>query len=120
MKGLLRSVCARVFAIALGWSSGPLLGVAGAAEQNPQLEVGHVRPAQELGVTLAATLVNSVYVPLRFALTTTAAVVGGAVGLLNGGEPDAAAAIWENADGDAFVTPSMIEQRRWPRLGRRR
>lgn len=90
-----------------------------AAEQNPQLEVGPPRPAQQLSITLAATLLNSVYVPLRFALTATAAVAGGCVGLLNGGEPAAAAAVWDNADGEAFITPSMIEQRRWPRLGRR-
>jgi len=91
-----------------------------AAEQNPQLEVGPPRPVRELGATLAATALNSVYVPVRFALTATAAVVGGCVGLINGGDADAAAAVWANADGDAFVTPDMIEHRRWPRLGRSR
>jgi hypothetical protein len=92
----------------------------GAAEQNPQLEVGAAQPAREVGVTLIATAVNSVYVPLRFALTVTAAVLGGWIGLINGGDAGAAAALWDNADGDAFVTPEMIEHRRWPRLGRAR
>jgi len=67
-----------------------------------------------------APALKSVCVRVRFALTAPAAVVVGCVGLINGGDADAAAAVWANADGDAFVTPDMIEHRRWPRLGRSR
>ncbi|GIW44104.1 MAG: hypothetical protein KatS3mg077_1386 [Candidatus Binatia bacterium] len=110
----------RAWTLALLLSGAVSVRPLSAAEQNPQLEVGPPRPAQDLGITLVTSLVNSVYVPARLALTTAAAIVGGFVGLVNGGNLDAAAAIWQTADGDAFVTPSMIEQRRWPRLGPRR
>lgn len=114
----------RRFLVTLGFST--LFGLMAftpplrAAEQNPQLEVGSARPAHELGAAVAATVANSVYVPVRFAMTVGAAVFGGCVALINGGDAEAAAAIWENADGEAFITPSMIEQRRWPRFGRAR
>lgn len=80
-----------------------------AAEQNPQLAGSPARPARDPGGTLPATLANGVYAPLRFAVTVGAAALGGCVVRINGGDPEAAAAVWENTDGEAFFTLGTIE-----------
>ncbi len=95
-----------------GGCGGPCLRPAQAAEQNPQLEIGPARPVHPLSDAIAATLPNRIYVLLRFAFTTAAAVLGGCVAVLNGGNLQVAAAVRESANGETFLTPSMLHIRR--------
>lgn len=89
-----------------------------AAEQNPQLEVREYRPSHEVSNAIAAGMFNVVYVPVRFAVTSVMAGLGGTLGWLNGGDCRSAKAIWENTDGQAYITPRMLERHERVRFGR--
>jgi len=88
-----------------------------AREQDPKIEVGPPRPAQELGVTIGAAAINTVYFPLRLALTLVTAELGGLAGWMTGGEVQSAHAVWNATDGEAYVTPAMLEGRQQLHFG---
>lgn len=89
-----------------------------AAEQNPQREVGPPKPTKDVSIAVAAALFNVVYAPVRFATSTVMAGVGGAIGWLNGGDSESARSIWDNTDGQAFITPAILERREQLRFGK--
>jgi hypothetical protein len=81
-----------------------------AAPQAPQ--VGQVRRAgPDIGFSFAAAAANIVYFPLRFALTVATAHVGGLAAWLNGGDHLTAQTIWASTDGQAYITPDILEGR---------
>ena len=98
--------------VALAWTAPAL-----AREQDPKIEVGPPRTAQELGVTLGAAAINIVYFPLRLALTLVTAELGGVAGWMTGGETQSAHAVWNSTDGEAYVTPAMLEGRQQLHFG---
>jgi len=93
-------------------------GRAWGVEQNPQLELAPVPPAQRAGVSLAAGLLNAVYFPVRLVLTIVTAELGGFTGMMTGGDRQAAWAVWDATEGQAFITPAMLEGRETMRFGR--
>ena len=60
---------------------------------------------------------NIVYVPVRFAITIVTAEVGGLTGWLTGGDRAAAQAVWHSTEGQAYLTPDVIEGRERLRFG---
>lgn len=89
-----------------------------AAEQNPQREVGSGKPSHDVSTAIAAAMFNVGYAPVRLAITSTMGGIGGLIGWLNGGDSESAAAIWDNTDGQAFITPAILEHRGRLRFGR--
>jgi hypothetical protein len=87
------------------------------AGQNPQIEVGPPQPGHDVSIALAAATFNLIYAPVRLALTTVMAGVGGATGWLNGGDYESASALWDSTDGQAFITPTILEGRERLRFG---
>jgi hypothetical protein len=79
-----------------------------AAPQAPVLEQIH-RPGPDVGFSFAAAGANIVYFPVRLAVTTVTAGVGGLAGCLTGGDVLTAGSIWSSTDGQAFITPQMFE-----------
>jgi hypothetical protein len=69
------------------------------------------------GASLAAAVANVVYFPVRFALTVVTAEVGGFVGWMTGGDAGAAHALWQSTEGQAYITPDVIEGRERLRFG---
>jgi hypothetical protein len=101
--------CALIVAVALA-SAIP----ASAAPQGMRVEEVTQHPAEVAGISVAAALVNIVYSPVRFAVTLVTAEVGGLTAWLNGGDRSTAHAVWNLTDGQAFVTPAMLQGReRW-------
>ena len=80
-----------------------------AAEQGVNLEAATLPKGQEAGVSLLAAATNVVYFPMRLAVTTITAPVGGLVGWLNGGDLRSAQAVWNSTDGPAYMTASMLQ-----------
>jgi hypothetical protein len=106
--------CVTIFVAAMA-SAFPAWGM----PQGYQAENVVVHPAQAAGMSLAAAGVNVVYFPLRLGLTIITAGVGGLTGWFTGGNKPAASSVWDLTDGQAFVTPAMLEgQERW-RFGSR-
>ncbi|HVM95386.1 MAG TPA: hypothetical protein VMT89_03305 [Candidatus Acidoferrales bacterium] len=91
-----------------------------AAEQNPQLEVGPARPGRDVGIAVAAAMFNVVYVPARLALTTVMAGLGGVTGWLCGGDYQTSRALLDATDGQAYITPDILEGRERLRFGHSR
>jgi hypothetical protein len=72
----------------------------------------------DAGASLLAALTNIVYFPLRLTITLATAEVGGFTGWLTGGNEAAARAVWQSTDGQAMITPEVIEGREPLRFGR--
>jgi len=105
--------CAIALSIALGWSASVV-----ALPQDPKLEIGPARPAQEVGVSLAAAAINIVYFPARFVVTAVTGGIGGLAAWMTGGDKQSAQAIWNSTEGPAFVTPQILEGRESLHFGR--
>jgi len=105
--------CAIAVGIALGWATS-----IAAMPQNPDLEVAPARPAQEVGVSLAAAAINIVYFPARFVITAVSGGIGGLTAWMTGGDQRSAQAIWNATEGQAFVTPEILEGRERLQFGR--
>ncbi|HVO24927.1 MAG TPA: hypothetical protein VMW56_15000 [Candidatus Margulisiibacteriota bacterium] len=88
-----------------------------AAPQGARLEEVTPHPAQAAGIGLAAALTNTVYFPVRLAMTIATAEVGGITGFLTGGDNVSASAVWNSTEGQGFVTPAILEGRERLRLG---
>ena len=87
-----------------------LLGTttAWAAPQAPVIEAPRVQ-AKDVGYSLGAAAVNVVYFPVRLAVTTLTAAAGGFTGFMIGGDLEAATAIWDSTDGQAYITPEILD-----------
>ncbi|MCK6556663.1 hypothetical protein L6Q96_19115 [Candidatus Binatia bacterium] len=96
--------------VAIAALSALVLGTttAWAAPQAPIIEPPHVQ-AKDVGYSLGAAAVNVVYFPVRLAVTTLTAAAGGFTGFMIGGDPEAAAAIWDSTDGQAYITPEILD-----------
>ncbi len=81
-----------------------LLGAGARAQEAAPIQRSH-----SPGLAAAATLINVVYVPVRFALTAVGAVLGGFTGFITFGDKAAAEAIWGLTDGSMVITPEMLE-----------
>lgn len=88
-----------------------------AVEQSPKLEEGHLHPAQAVGVSLLAAAANLIYFPARLALTIATAEAGGIAGWMTGGDQRSAGALWDATEGQAFLTPAILEGRERLRFG---
>ena len=95
-----------------------LLGVlpAWAAPQGLQLETAP-RPAQAAGYSIAAAAANVVYFPLRLTVTMITAELGGFTGWMTGGNRPSARAVYGLTEGQAFITPGVLEGRETLRFG---
>lgn len=81
-----------------------------AATRPPSLGIG---AAESVG----GMLWNAVFFPLRLAVGSAGAFVGGVAGAMSGGDQRAAAGIWNvTTDGSYFLTPETMEGRRRVRL----
>jgi hypothetical protein len=89
---------------------------ASAAPQAPQLEPPP-RPAQAAGFSLAAAGANIFYFPARFALTVVMAELGGLTGAMTGGDSRSARAVCNLTQGQAFITPGVLEGHEALRFG---
>jgi hypothetical protein len=88
-----------------------------AASQGARLDGVTSHPAEAAGMSLLAASANVVYFPLRLALTTLTAGVGGITGWLTGGDKAAAESVWESTAGQAFITPQILQGRERLRFG---
>jgi hypothetical protein len=77
----------------------------------PQAVEAEEGPPPNAGASLAAALCNVVYFPLRFAITVVTAEVGGFTGWMTGGDRAAAHAVWQSTEGQAYITPDVLEGR---------
>lgn len=101
--------CALIVGAALGGAV-PAWGVPQFAR--PDEVTAH--PAQAAGFSVAAAASNTVYFPLRLSLTIITAGAGGLTGWLTGGDAASARAVWNLTDGQAYITPAMLDGReRW-------
>jgi len=87
-----------------------------AAPQAPMLEQIS-RPGPDIGFSFAAAGMNIVYFPVRLAVTSVTAGVGGLAAFLSGGDYMTADSIWGSTDGQAYVTPQILEGRERLRFG---
>ncbi len=81
------------------------------APQGVRLEEVTPHPAQAAGIGLAAALTNTVYFPVRLAVTIATAEVGGLTGFFTGGDNVSASAVWNSTNGQGFITPAILEGR---------
>ena len=81
------------------------------AQQGARLEEVTPHPAQAAGISLGAALTNVVYFPLRLAVTIATAEVGGLTGFFTGGDAASASSVWSSTNGQAFITPAILEGR---------
>jgi hypothetical protein len=81
------------------------------APQGSRLEDVIPHPAQAAGISLGAALVNTVYFPVRLAVTVLTAEVGGFTGFFTGGDNASARSVWNSTNGQAFITPDILEGR---------
>jgi hypothetical protein len=109
----------KVISVVVVWAALVCTSVVWAAEQNPQREVGSGKPSHDVSIAIAAALFNVGYVPVRLAITSTMGSLGGLVGWINGGDLESATSIWDNTEGQAFITPAILEHRDRLRFGRR-
>ena len=65
----------------------------------------------------SAAAFNTVFTPIRFAVTVVGAALGGLTGFLTAGDIDAADDIWGLFDGQNFVTPAIVSREEPLRLG---
>ena len=79
-----------------------------AAPQAPVIEASRVQ-AKDVGYSLGAAAINLFYFPVRLAVTTVTAAAGGLTGFLIGGDQPAATAVWDSTDGQAFITPEILD-----------
>jgi hypothetical protein len=100
-----RTACILTVFGALAWTA-PAFG----AEQNPIVEHPR-RVGQDVGFSFLAAATNIVYFPARLAVTAVTAHVGGLAAWLNGGDQLTAQAIWDSTDGQAYITPDILEGR---------
>ncbi|MBI3782005.1 MAG: hypothetical protein HY270_01250 [Deltaproteobacteria bacterium] len=91
-----------------------------AAQQNPQVEVGPPQPGHDVSIAVAAAMFNVFYVPARLAVTAVMAGVGGTTAWFNGGDYTTANALWDATDGQAFITPNILEGKERLRFGQGR
>jgi hypothetical protein len=87
-----------------------------AAEQAPQLGPA-TPPAQAAGYSLAAAAANLLYFPGRFAVSLLTAELGGFTGWMTGGDQQAAHSVFHLTEGQAFITPAVLEGREPLRFG---
>jgi hypothetical protein len=111
--------CALVLALVLAAAWPVAAGAQGMAEdedlsQTTQEPLGYVPGAWS---SLAAAASNIVYFPVRLAITLVTAEAGGLTGWLTGGDRAAARAVWHSTDGQAYITPEVIEGRERLRFG---
>jgi len=67
---------------------------------------------------LTATLMNALFLPIRFPVTVVGAWTAGLTGFLTAGNQHAADDVFGLVDGSQFITPAMLEKRepfRWNR-----
>lgn len=67
---------------------------------------------------LTATLMNALFLPIRFPITVVGAWTAGLTGFLTAGNQHAADDVFGLVDGSQFITPAMLEKRepfRWNR-----
>jgi hypothetical protein len=83
----------------------------------PQAMEAEEGPPPGAGASLAAALSNVVYFPLRFTITVATAEVGGFTGWMTGGDRAAAHAVWWSTEGQAYITPGVLEGRERLRFG---
>ncbi len=107
MKNVVRAIG---FAVALAGAL-PAWGV----PQGAQLE--EVSPGEAAGFSLLAAVTNVVYFPVRLGLTAVTAELGGLTGWMVGGDQQAAQAVWNVTDGQAYITPAILEGREALRFG---
>jgi hypothetical protein len=74
--------------------------------------------APDVGTSLLAAVSNILYFPLRLTVTVVTAEVGGLTGWMTGGGKAAAKTVWRSTDGQAYITPEVIEGRERLRFGR--
>ena len=86
------------------------------AEQAPMVERTR-RVGQDVGFSFLAAAANIVYFPVRFVVTAVTAEVGGLAAWLNGGDRLTAWAVWDSTDGQAYITPAILEGRERLRFG---
>jgi hypothetical protein len=60
---------------------------------------------------LTATLMNALYLPIRFPITVLGAWTAGLTGFLTAGNKHAANDIFGLVDGSQVITPAMLEKR---------
>lgn len=87
------------------------------APQGVRLEDVTPHPAQAAGISLGAAVTNTVYFPLRLAVTIVTAEVGGLTGFFTGGDDASARSVWSSTNGQAFITPEILEGRERLRFG---
>ena len=87
------------------------------APQQVRLEDAVPHPAQAAGIGLGAALINVVYFPVRFCVTVGTAEIGGVTGWLTGGDWSSASPVWNATDGQAYITPAILEGRERLRFG---
>jgi hypothetical protein len=87
-----------------------------AAPQGVQLERAP-RPAQAAGYSIAAAAANLVYFPLRLTLTALTGELGGLTGWMTGGNRHSERAVCGLTEGQAFITPRVLEGRESLRFG---
>lgn len=105
-----------VLAMAIpAWSATETMTGAMAPAQVSEMWQGR---APDPGTSLLAALSNIIYFPLRFTITVVTAEVGGFTGWMTGGDAAAAQAVWQSTDGQAYITPELIEGRERLRFGR--
>lgn len=111
--------CALVIALALA-AALPMSAVAQAMadeEEVPQTTDARRNYVPGAWSGFAAAASNLVYFPLRLAITIVTAEAGGLTGWLTGGDNGAARAVWHGTDGQAYITPEVIEGRERLRFG---
>ncbi len=82
------------------------------AGSRPAAAATHTQ-GEEAGYAVAAAALNLVYVPAKAVVALGGLMLGGATGLLTGGNTRAAYAIWvPAASGTFFLTPSHIDESR--------
>jgi hypothetical protein len=110
-------VLALLLAVAMAtpaWSAGEIPPGKMTPPEALQTEQG---PPPGAGTSLAAAVSNIVYFPLRFTVTVITAEVGGFTGWMTGDNIPAADAVWRSTDGQAYITPEVIEGREHLRFG---
>lgn len=62
--------------------------------------------------SIGSTVMNAVVFPVKLVVGVTGAMTGGVAGVMNGGNEEAAAGIWNvTTDGSYYVTPQVLEGR---------
>ena len=96
---------------------GLLVSVAGsaAAQRMAPATVTYTEP-DPAGASLSA-FSNIVYMPVRLAVTTVTAELGGITGFLNAADANSSRDIWRLTEGQAILTPAMLRGEEMFRFG---